>query len=429
MWRCVVLLLLAGVVASARADVSLEEFFRPAPDRGEGLPADGVYPQGRQFPFTLFSVGGSVETEEERQAAMARVKADGFTMMGPQYELNDRVIEDAKAHGLKAVYTVGLPMEFLSDKPLELTPEEIGTRLREQVAAVVERPEIAWWYLQPEEMRYWRGKEMAYLEAATKAIREADPHGRPIWMYDPGHRNAEALAHTAKFLDVCGKGMYTNYSGRRASRIWVRWTIEQELGAIAKANPSAIPIAVPEMFRQPEDDHLDLIPAWVRHDMYLSLISGAKGAVVFSMRQRDGFPAHEAYYQGFAQVARELSGEGGLGQVFLFGEKRDDISIRVIEGPVTLALSFGDDIENVHVEGYPSISHLDVAHGSDRYLFAANSSYDHIRAVVSGLPREAILAKDLFGNEEALTIENGAFELRFAPLEVKGFRFEQVDSE
>ena len=418
------LLVLFGVASAigAAAETDLDGFFLPAADAAAGLAEDEVYPKGRRFPFTLFSVGGSVETEDQRQAAMARVKADGFTVIGPQYELNERVLEDAQDHGLKAVYTVGIAMDFLSDKPLELTPEEIRERIAEQVRAVADSPVIAWWYLQPEELRYWRAKEMAYLDAATQAIREADPRRRPIWMYDPGHRNAEALAHTAKRLDVCGKGMYTNYSGRRDARVWVRWTIEQEVRAIEQANPGAVPIAVPEMFQQPDEEHLEWVPAWARHDMYTALIAGAKGAVIFSMRRRDGFTAHDSYYRSYAQVAREVSGEGGLGAVFLFGERRNDLSLRVVEGPATLALAFGKG-EELHVEQYPSVSFLDVAYGTDRYLFAVNSSYGHVRAIVSGLPDAPIAMTDVLAEPERATVEGGTFELRLEPLGVKGLRF------
>jgi len=415
------LLVMPSTIQGA-ADPDLDDFFRPVPDAAAGLPADQVYPQGRRFPFTLFSVGGSVANEDERQAAMARVKADGFTMMGPQYELNDRVAEDANRHGLKAVYTVGLPMEFLSEKPLDLTPEEIRDQIAEQVKAVADRPEIAWWYLQPEELRYWRPKEMAYLDAATQAIRETDPRRRPIWMYDPGHRDADALTHTAKRLDVCGKGMYTNYSARRDARVWVRWTMEQEVEAIAQANPTAIPIAVPEMFQQPDAAHAAWVPAWARHDIYCALVAGAKGIVVFSMRERDGFTAHAAYYEGYARAAREVSGPGGLGPVFLFGERRSDLALRIIEGPATLSLAFGEG-EQRRVESYPSVSLLDVAYGTERYLFAVNSSYGHVRAIVSGLPGQPISVEDVFGAEERQTVEGGSFEVRFTPLQVKGFRF------
>ena len=415
-------LVLLWLTAAAHAETPLDVFFRPAPDCAAKLPPDTVYPQGRQFPYTLFSVGGSVKSEAEREAALSRVKADGFTLIGPQYELNDRVAADAKKHGLKAVYAVGLPMKFLSDTPLDLSPEAIAEGIREQVQEVAADSAIAWWYLQPEELRYWRKKEMTYLETAANAIREVDPLHRPIWMYDPGHRDADALAHTVKHLDLCGKGLYTNYSGRRTARVWVRWSIEQEVEAIAKANPSAVPIAVPEMFQQPDPEDLERICAWVRHDVYLSLITGAKGIVVFSMRQRENFEAHERYYQSYAQTAREISGSGGLGQVFLFGEKRSDIAVEVLEGPARLTLELKRGKETV-AKDYPSISCLDVAYGAKRYCFAVNSANHPVRVRFSGLPEVGVLAKDAFGRRETFAVESGAYVVPFAPLEVKAWQF------
>ncbi|MCP4644949.1 MAG: hypothetical protein GY851_31195, partial [bacterium] len=393
------------------------------PDRPADLDPNEMYPRGALFPLTAFSVAGTLDTDEERAAEFERAKRDGFTMIGPQYELNKRVVDDARRHGMKAAYHIGIDMKFLSDAPLELTPDEIRTQITAQVAEVADSPEIAWWYLTPEELRHWRGNEMAYLEAATDAIRSTDPLKRPIYMYDPGHRNAAGLAPIVKHLDICGKGMYTNYSGFRDARVWVRWTMEQEVAAVAEANPSAIPIAVPEMFQQPDAEHIALVPAWVRHDMYLSLVSGAKGVVIFSLRHRDRFDAHGVYYDAYARVGRELNGELGLGQVFLFGERREDVSIKVIEGPATLALSWNVGKEKMRTAEYPSVVHLDVACGDRRCLFAVNSARAPVRCWVSGLPVEPVMAHDVFGEEEPIAVEGGGFELGLDPLGVRAFRF------
>jgi hypothetical protein len=414
---------LASVSLAGEDEASaLDAFFQSATSRGENLPSDGIFPQGRRFPYTLFSVGGESNSEADPSAAIERVKRDGFTMIGPQYELNHRIVADAEAAGLKAVYTVGLDMKFLSDTPLELSPDEIARRVGEQVAAVAESRAIAWWYLQPEELRHWRPREMAYLDAATQAIRKADPYKRPVWMYDPGHRNAEALTHTAKRLDICGKGMYTNYTDYRDARAWVRWTMDQEREAVAQANPEAIVIAVPEMFEQPDPEHLALVPRWVRHDVYLSLVRGAQGIVVFSMRLRPEFDAHEAYYQAYAQTAREISGEGGPGDVFLFGERRGDLKLEVVDGPTQLAIRAGHGAAR-RVETYPAVSHLDVAYGGNRYLFAVNSANAGAIARVTGFP-DGVVITDAFSQETAPLIpEDGAIELSFEALEVKGLRF------
>ena len=116
-------------------------------------------------------------------------------------------------------------------------------------------------------------------------------------------------------MGIIGKGAYANYVGRWQSRVWVRWSIEQEVTAIEKAKTSAIPIAVLEMFQQPPEERHHLVPHWARHDVYLSLVSGAKGIVVFSLRKRRNLTVYEDYYKAYARTAREICGEPDLGQV------------------------------------------------------------------------------------------------------------------
>jgi hypothetical protein len=235
-------------------------------------------------------------------------------------------------------------------------------------------------------------------------------------MYDPNHRNAAALARTVEHLDICGKGMYTNYSAQRESRVWVRWTIEQEIKAIEQANQSAIPIAVPEMFQQPPEELLPMIPKWVRHDVYLSLMTGAKGIVVFSGWRRPKFPAFDRYFQAYAECIRELNGPLNLGQVFLFGERRNDIRVRVIRGPSHAATAHKKPVE------FPSVAALDVAYGKDRYLFLANSSNEPVRVEVQGLPRTPITAENLFKPNDRRLVPSGQWEPDLESLEIKAFR-------
>jgi hypothetical protein len=399
----IVTALLAGACAAQPAP-TVDEFFRPAPDRGADYPLDKVYPQGRIFAFGGYAL------------PMARGKADGFTMAGPY----GPSLEQAAEHNLKVTQTISsqglLTKEEDSDYRRMAPPEVVRQGIRRQVEAVMDSPQIAWWYITPEELRYWRKDEIRYLEIAADTIRATDPEKRPVWMYDPGHRKAGGLTHTARHLDILGKGLYTNYSHHRHHRIWVRWSIEQEKQAVEAVGREVIPIAVPEMFRQPPDEELHLIPAWVRHDVYLALITGAKGVVVFSMRQRPGFPAHEAYYQAYAQAAKEICGEGGLGQVFLFGGWREGISLQIYDGPRRVELG---DLR------YPSVNFADIAYGSSRYLVAVNSAEQPVSVRVRGLPHEEVLAYDVFAKADPEKIAGGQFSLHLAPLEAKCLRFAQ----
>lgn len=399
----------SSATTTTAAETTPETFFRPAADLAKKYDPDGVFPQGRIFPLGFFGLN------------LARDKPEGLTLIGPYGR--ERNIDAAKEHGLKCTYNISLPMKFHDKQPLKLTPDEIRERIREQVEAVAGHREIAWWYLAPEELRYWRKNEMTYLEVATDAIRQADPLKRPIWMYDPNHRNAAALAHTVKHLDICGKGMYTNYSGQGESRVWVRWTIEQEVKAVELANQSAIPIAVPEMFQEPPEELLPMIPTWVRHDVYLSLMSGARGIVVFSGWRRSKFPAFDRYIEAYSRCSREINGPLNLGQVFLFGERRSDVRVCVIRGPSKVATAHKEPVE------FPSVAILDVAHGKNRYLFLANSSNEPVQVEVEGLPSAGIFAKNLFEPSDEQIVRPGHWKPELEPLEIKAFRFEPSERE
>ncbi|HHT27895.1 MAG TPA: hypothetical protein GXZ82_11695 [Firmicutes bacterium] len=394
------------------------DFWAPAVDKGAHLPADKVFPQGRIFPYGGYS------------GVAVREKENYFTLHGPVY--GDAVYtmrENAKAAGMYAIFTVGIPMNFYETdgKPaLNLTPAEIAAEIKRQVEAVMEDETIAWWYLMPEELRPWRVKEMEYLEVAARTIRETDPYKRPVWMYDPGHRNASELAVTAQHLDILGKGMYTNYSEQLGSRIWCRWGIENQQKALAaNGRPGAIHIAVPEMFQEPAPEDAAKIPSWARHDVYLALVSGAQGVVPFSLAYRSGFSqsSWEAYYNAYAKIARELNGELALGQVFLFGERRDDLRLTITAGEQTvwpqLKPGFIDEIY-----AYPSVSMANIAYGNQRYVFLVNSSEEPVEVRLDGFPAEPTYVRDAFTNQPLPVIE-GAVSLAMPGLGVVGFRLSQ----
>lgn len=425
-------LLAANVLASpARSDV--EGFFKAGPTAPASLPGDQVFPRGTMFPFSFFSVGGGTEEkinalfpEAEVQKEFAHYKTLGIPIFGPQYELSDRSLADAGKHDLKVAYTVGLIMNFHDRSgeektAVKLTADEIFSQVREQVKAVMDNPRIAFWYLKPEELRPWRKAEMEYLEAASKAVRETDPLKRPLWIYDPNHASAKRLAAIAPWVDYLGKGMYPNYASQKDSRIWCRWSIEQEIEAIKTSGASALPIAVPEMFRQPEEADLPKIPTWVRHDVFLSLVTGAKGVIVFSARRRPNFPAREAYYTAYAEMAKHLIGPQNLGQVFLFGERRSDILVDITDGPAEVELLYPSGGVKEAIK-YPSVSFLDVALGKDRYLFLVNSANEAVEAMVGGMPYNAVKAESLLDDAAAFDVGEGEFEIRLEPLQVKAFR-------
>jgi len=388
-------------------------FFRPAPAPSQQLPVDEIYPRGRTMMFSLYSV---VSPQVER------MKQDGFTMIGPYYGDQERsdVLGKAQASGLKCFYAVGKRVPFVGDRYTMPSDAELVAAAEETVNRVKDRREIAAWYLANEELRHWRKDEMHWLQVTTDAIRKNDPQRRPIMMYDPNHRDAAAMARTVKFLDFASKGMYANPSGFKDNRIWIRWGVEQEVEAIKQVRSSAIPISVLWMCKDPDDPAEDaMIPDWTRHDVYLSLVSGAKGIVLFSgWKGRKGFQrTFMKYYEGYAAAAKELTGPLNLSQVFLFGEKRSDLKVAITSGPKELRMEF-----HKATAKYPSMSHLDMAYGPDRYLFMVNSANDPVTVSVQGLPVEAIRMEDLAAGS-AQTLRGGKLEMTLPRLGVKCLRF------
>ena len=359
----------------------------------KNLPEDKFYPQGSKFLFSLFSV---------LSPDLERLKDDGFTAIGPYYgdQTKSGVLEKAEAVGLECLYRVGTHIDFVNDPNYIMpTDEQIVEDIISHVKPVVDDKRIAIWYLGNEELRHWRPDEMRWLDVATQTIRELDPHNRPIWMYEPNHRPADGLAKTVVYQDYCGKGFYANLAGYQNNRIWIKWSMEQQHKAIAlSGNKNAIPITVPEMCCDPAPQYHELIPTWCRHDVYCSLVNGAKGVVIWSGFRRGGLDTYDLYYEGYSSVSRELNGELALGQVFLLGEERNRIKTDIYDGvkTVTLRPTLGtieqieeciraNRLSDTNID-YNPLSTIELAYKGDVYFFIVNSASAYIKAAVSGLP-------------------------------------------
>ena len=396
-------------------------FFASGPDRGAALPADKVYPAGRIFPYTGFSPKSVEETKRRK-----------FTLAGPAYGKGIEILmRQAAEVKMPVIFSLDinykgkiLKKEDLAEKAIDWNA--ITDDITRQVKTAAADKSIAWWYLTPEELRWWIPNEIKYLELAYKAIKAADPDKRPVWIYSPCHRNDEAMAKEARFQDIVGKGTYVNYAGQKDSRVWVRWSIEQEISAIRLANKKdAFPILVPEMFQEPAAEEKAMIPQWVRHDVYLGLVSGAKGIAVFSLWARPKFPSHPVYYETYCKVAEELNGAAGLGQVFLFGEPKNDIQMKITGGPATVNCKF--KIKKVETFTYPAVAFANLAYGNKRYLVAVNSASSNLTAEFTGFPEAGIAAVSAFSGKAAEIPVNGILKLEFRPYEVIGLVFSSTE--
>ena len=397
-------------------------FFKNTPDSGEKLAADKLYPQGRLFPFSGYS---------PHPKDYKKLVASGFTALGPVYGKFDEFLKTCGDLKVKCMFQV---QPYVDGKKLtkkdylykdEYKPdwEKITGSIKSIIKKHCASPDIDWWVLTPEELRYWQKNEYDYLKKAVKTIHDADPQKRPVYMYSPGHRSGKALSYVTKYLDIIGKGCYTNYSSQKNSRIWVRWTIEQELDAIKRTGrKNVVPILLPEMFQEPKPDEVKLIPAWVRHDTYLGLVSGAKGVIIFSLWPRRKFPSHPIYLNAYCKVASEINGKPGLGTVFLFGEAKKDLKMKIVSGPQTVSCKMR--IRKMKTFTYPSITFVNIAYKNARYLIAVNSSKQNVEAQFTGFPEETATFDAVTGKAFVAPV-NGLLKLKFTPYQAITLKFEK----
>lgn len=425
--RLALAVLTLTLVGCERANPERDAFLRPPPvDKAAALPADGIYPRGRRMLYAGYS------------GVPARDLANGFSVAGPAYgggnESQSAACEKA---GLPHIVQISAFEGNTSggwEAAAKIPLDEVRRRVTEAVQRHAKSKFAVMWAVQPEELRPWRKDEMAYLKVVCEAIRAADPQDRPIFLYNPNHRDGNSLAPIAPLVDVVAKGCYANGAGHKDNRAWIRWSIEQMRLAADKAGPGRQVLVMPELARDPDPADRARIETWVRHDVYLGLMSGADGMLLWSLFPRKEVKATwKEWYDAYARCGRELNGERTLGQVFLFGEPRSDLRVSTVEPrrPYPLGSSVRNALEantTAPGEGKQGLLHPWTAYerqlGTSHYLFVANSAPEATTFRIAGFPARGIVAESAFdGTPVALPGAGQMLELRLGPWEVRALRF------
>jgi hypothetical protein len=381
--------------------------------------AGELYPRGDVFCFTFYSTS---------DADSLYALTNGATAIGPFYAGQTDKLRLAEQLNTKILYKVDPPC-MVGKRVGQLGKANFqwpaDSTVSNEVAAIVnavkDNPCVAMWDIAPEELRAWVPEQLHYLKLVAAVIRANDPWHRPIYMYDCNNRGDNSMVTVPAGFDLCAKGSYVNDIEKGAfihNRIWLRWSMEEELAAAARSSRPVIPWVFLWMAHDPAAADFHLIPTWCRHDVYLGLIMGGKGISVWSAaRHRDGFsqPAFDAYFDGYLSVARDLNGPLQLAPVFLFGKKISGVTTTVTDGPKNLRL-----IYQKTTNSYPAITSLATAYNGTNYLFMVNSAEEAVTATFSGLP--AAGREDLFAGGIAPT-PGGKFSITLPPLGVKAFRF------
>ncbi|MBX7082219.1 MAG: hypothetical protein K1X88_23625 [Nannocystaceae bacterium] len=330
-------------------------------------------------------------------SSFAALREAGFTMVGPWYRpAPDRALLDAAADaGLGVVFPVGYPHDrYLAEHTIAWDAARIEAELTAQIAAVADHRAIVAWYLEPEELRYWRPEELAYLRRAVATIHAADPRARPVLGYQPNARDAQQLAPVLAHFDIGSKGAYVGFAGHRDRRAWMRWSVAQ----LREATPTGRPVWVlTEMFEDPPAGSDVDIAAWVRHDVFASLLAGADGVLVYSGWRRPGFGAYDAYLAAYRDVAHALNHQG-LAAVLRGGRRCRSAAARVVDGPDAVALSIAG-----RAERWPSLQQVELRAGDEHWIWLVNSAAAPIVVEHDALPPGPLA----YGHEHAARTDAG----------------------
>lgn len=379
----------------------------------------GLYPRGDGFCFSFYSLS--------KTDAVSSL-AGGASAVGPFYGDQSKALEMAAALDTKCLYKVE-PACMAGRRVADFERADyvwpsdsiVSNQVTAIINAVKTNARIAMWDIEPEELRSWKPQQLHYLKLVASVIRANDPQRRPVYMYECNNRMAGSLAEALAYEDLSTKGTYINDVDHGAyihQRIWGRWSMEQELGAVARGNPAAAPWIVLWMAGDPAPADYELIPAWCRHDAYLGLVLGGKGIFVWSAaRHRAGFSerSFQAYFNGYLSVAHDLNGPLQLGPVFLFGKKNRTTTMSIASGPKQLELVY----QNL-TNSYPPVACLSTTYEGTEYLFMVNSAEQSVGATFGGLP--SVSREDLFAGGSAPT-PGGSFSVILPALGVKAFRF------
>ncbi|MCX7007305.1 MAG: hypothetical protein NTY53_08655 [Kiritimatiellaeota bacterium] len=356
-------------------------------ENADAAEAGDIFPRGKVLPFLGYS------------GEPARDLTNGFTVAGPVYGNQMPYLQKCFSNGWPVVAHVGPHITFNDKSPdkYKLNEATLRAEVEKQIRELAPHQEIVWWAITPEELRTWRKDEMKYFDLVCDGVRKNDPLHRPLYLYNPNHRDAKSLEAIAKQVDVLGKGCYVNSSGKKRDRAWVRWSVEQELAALqAVGRPQAIAVVMPELCKDPEPAEESEIRAWVRHDVYLGLASGAKGVFIWALfKRKEVKHSWQLWYDAYAECARELNGPRGLAQIFLFGKQCHEIKVELVKGGGAVAVQLGGNAEptttteqeraarEVKMASWTSAEYLQ---GGARWFFLINSANTPATFQLSKLP-------------------------------------------
>lgn len=405
------------------------EFINP---EQSNFPADRVYPMGQKMMITAW--GGA------HSSRITSLSDAGFTMVGPDWNPDNpkgqqaKDMARAKELGMRVAFRLagGGSAENLFKKMDGGTQEaalkrSIEYSINRIVNDAVANSVVDVWLTGTEELStrmptsVKREKGLRYLKMTQDAVNQLDPHNRPLWMSDVTGVSQSSMMATHKYLGIVGPQYYLDRCcvGGGYKTDAVVGDAARKMVSTAKALDSQYPQARPHAatmshglhytpLSQERIDNMDrIIPYWV----FTAFNEGLQGMQVYSWYNHYTSISAEARASGKAayMAAVKLLTDQGLDYVYLWGDRRTDLTMEILSGPAT-------------TYGYPSISMSNIHYNKHRYVILTNAAEEAVQVQISGFPLDCVKTYDILMDN--YQDNNGQVSLTLQPLDIRLYKFE-----
>ena len=286
---------------------------------------------------------------------------NGFSGTGPYYTHFDTNWKIAVLNNIPIVISVGAKIDFLTDYNFkEVNQQEIETIVKDQIEKYLNLknqdpellglvPNVYAWYVMPEELRPWRKNELNYLKIVTDVIKQYS--NIPIMSYNPYNRDENGLLNLANNgLEVIGRNAYVTFDWS-TDRTKIIKSMRACNNIIEKAKSNSpgkfftvgvyLHLAMDPI--QSSDD--TNIPKFVRHDMFLSAIQGAKIVTIWSLFKRKNVTrTYDIQLKAYTEIMTEINNS----IIITNDETEVSLSEILLYSPKVITTS--DDLTYTHAE-------------------------------------------------------------------------------
>jgi hypothetical protein len=319
----------------------------------------------KQFmPLGFYAMAADMR-DVERLKALRQRGVILFHKYSSEQSIQDALgdLQSAREAGVAALQN--LPSKYLVTRGEEFWQQHI--------TALAGNDQILVWYL-PEETK---PENLDKLEQLGNIIRATDTKHRPIITY-VSTNDAEYLKRVSGIVDaLIFHAAYPCYYAPRP-RIATKYNIDQSYKC-------GVPVGIAAL------EALEGRFNWVRRkdvrfDAYLSLISGTKGIMWYAYYYAK---PNAELLEAVLEVATELNGTEGLGEVLLSGKEPNSLQCILLEGPA-LSPPYAS-------KQYDSALWTAREYKNYLYIFAVNTAQKVVNGPVTDDGRAAYMIKVKFG--------------------------------